>query len=182
MDELTPPQQAGSQGDEPRWHIVEMVPLPTTGHPTQPLRGKSDAQEPPPPEPPAAPIPRPTRVPTSRPLWGDLDALLASGPVGEPMAAETLLAEAEKRRVVRRRRRLVRRLRRMAFAALVGVALGALVAGIWWWGLASLHHPPHLHVGSSVLSSPEAKVEQGDAQLSAAPVPLNHPGEQRADR
>lgn len=175
MDEETPQQQAGSQGDGPRWHIVEMVPLPIMGQPTQPLRSKGDAQESPPPEPPAAP-PRPTRVPTSRPLWGDLDALLASGPVGAPMAAETLLAEAEKRHIARQRRQLVRRLRRMAFAALVGVALGA---GIWWWGPAWLRHPPHLHVGSSVPYSAEGKVEheQAGAQLRASQAILNRADE-----
>lgn len=179
MDEEPPQQQAGPQGDGPRWHIVEMVPLPTTGQPTQPLRSKGDAQESSPPEPPAAP--RSTRVPTSRPLWGDLDALLASGPVGAPIAAETLLAEAETRRVARRRRRLVRRLRRMAFAALVGAALGA---GIWWWGPAWLRHPPHLHVGSSVSYSAEGKVEheKAQAQIEAAQPSLNRTDEWRAPR
>jgi hypothetical protein len=180
MDEEMPQQQAEPQGDGPQWHIVEMVPLPTTGQPTHPPRSKGDAQESPPPEPPAASPPRPTRVPTSRPLWGDLDALLASGPVGAPLAAEALLAEGEKRRVARRRRQLVRRLRRMAFAALVGVVVGA---GIWW-GLAWLHHPLHLRVGSTVPYSAEGKVEheRTNAQLSSARAMLTRPGAQRIYR
>ncbi len=59
-------------------------------------------------------------APTSRPLWGDLDALLRmpSPPVAPAIA---VIDEARQREL--RRRRLIRRLRRMSLAAGVGVVL-----------------------------------------------------------
>jgi hypothetical protein len=151
MDEETPQRQLGPHSDRPRWRIIQMVPLPTAAQPapssppdTPPA---ASAAAPPPPAPTTPQATPGARAPASRPLWGDLDALLAQGPVSQPMAADALLAEAAKRRATRRRRRLLRRLRRMALAALVGAALGA---GLWWWGQAWLPHPPPVHIGASV--------------------------------
>ncbi len=150
MDEETPQPQSAPPGDAPRWHIVQMVPLPAAATPTPALPPTVPPPERAadrPPVPATPPAPPGTRAPASRPLWGDLDALLAQGPVSQP-AGEDILAEAEKRRAARRRRRLVRRVRRLAVAALVGAALGA---GLWWLGQGWLPHLPPVHIGAGVI-------------------------------
>jgi hypothetical protein len=140
------PQEA--QGDGPRWHIVQMVPLPALGQPTQPLHRESETpEESSPPALPAGPPPlRPTHEPSSRPLWGDLDALLAAGPLSQSLGVEALQAEAAKRRAARRRRQLMRRLRWSAIIILLAAVLGV---ALWRWGPGLAHRLPHLHVGSS---------------------------------
>jgi hypothetical protein len=152
MSEEHPTQGADSQDGAPRWQIVEIVPL-SPSEPRAPEHAEAPggagaanhASEQPAPGTPASETAaeRPIRrtSPPSRPLWGELDALLRmpSPPVAPAIA---VIDEARQREL--RRRRSIRRLRRMSLAAVVGVALGVAA---WLWGPVGWLHPLSIHFG-----------------------------------